>query len=74
MYIKVQRSITINPLFYYLYTYIDIIYYHVPFFILLKASIAEIKKESAQCIIFDLSIYLRNKQNINNVLYNFQKF
>ena len=43
-------------------------------FILLKASISKIKKESAQCIIFDLSIYLRNKQNISNVLYNFQKF
>ena len=42
-------------------------------FILLRASIAKIKKESAQCIIFDLSIYLRSKRNINNVLYNFQK-
>ena len=67
MYIKVQRSITINLLFYYLHTYRDIIYYHVPFFILLTASIAKIKKDSAQCIIFDLSIYLRNKENINNV-------
>ena len=36
-------------------------------FILLRASIAKIKKESAQCIIFDLSIYLRSKQNINNI-------
>ena len=72
--IKVQRSITINLLFYYLHTYRDIIYYHVPFFILLKASIAKIKKESEQCIIFYLNIYFKNKQNINNVLYNFQKF
>ena len=70
IYIKVQRSITINPLFYYLYTYIDIIYYHVPFFILLKASIAKIKKESEQCIIFDLRCYYWTKQNIKSVLCN----
>ena len=43
-------------------------------FILLKASIAKIKKESAQYITFYLKIYLRNNVNITNVLCNYQKF
>ena len=43
-------------------------------FILLKVSIAKIKKESGQCIIFYLNIYLRNNANITNVLCNYRKF
>ena len=56
---NVQCSITINLLFYYLHAYVDIIYYNIPFY-LLKVSIAKIKKEGAQNIIFDLNIYFRD--------------
>ena len=37
-------------------------------FILLKISIAKIKKEGEQNIIFDLNIYFRNKQNITQCI------
>ena len=60
---KVQRSITIDLLFYYLHAYVDIIYYHVPFYFI-KSINSKIKKEGAQNITFDLNIYFRNKQNI----------
>ena len=43
-------------------------------FILLKVSMAKIKKESAQCIILNLNIYLRKNVNITNVLRNYRRF
>ena len=41
---KVQRSNTIDLLFYYLQTYVDIIYYHIPFYFI--KSISKNKKKS----------------------------
>ena len=42
-------------------------------FILLKVSIAKIKKEGAQNIIFDLNMYFRNKQIITPCIIKFSK-
>ena len=53
---QVQRSITINLLFYYLHAYVDIIYYHIPFYFI-KSINSKNKKEGAQNIIFDLRRY-----------------
>ena len=53
---KVQRSITIDLLFNYLHAYIDIIYYHVPFYFI-KSINSKNKKEALENIIFDLKRY-----------------
>ena len=54
---KVQRSITIDLLFYYLHADVDIIYYHVSFYFIKSINRKKIKKEGAQNIIFDLKRY-----------------
>ena len=45
-----------------------ILFITICLFILLKVSIAKIKKEDAQNIIFDLNIYFRKKENITQCI------
>ena len=47
-----------------------ILFITICLFILLKVSIAKIKKKGAPYIIFDLNIYLRKKQNITESITN----
>ena len=70
MNIKVERSITINLLLYYLHVYVNINYYHVPFYFI-KSINSKNKKRKSAIYNFLFEMILRNKKNIKSVLCNF---
>ena len=61
------RTITINLSFYYLHTYIDTIYYHVPFYFIESINS---KNEKRKYTMYNslLELLLLNKVNITNCI------